>query len=211
MYISEYMTSEPITITTDTSITEARSLLNEHHFRHLPVVDGENHLLGVISDRDLRSAYPSTVSNEAERKQMLDLVQKTPVSEIMTVNCSCLRPDSTLDDALFVFARDKIGALPVLDDEERVVGLFSIRDLTYAYKNLFGVGEKGSVLIAVKDDGSANIMSRLVSLLEANNITFTRLLRVVGKNKEKKIYLRINTFKVVNVHKFLIEEGFDIL
>jgi acetoin utilization protein AcuB len=70
----------------------------------------------------------------------------------MSVDCVGLTPESTLDDALLLFDRDRMGALPVLDDG-RVVGIFSSRDLLAAYKELFGVGEKGSVLLAIEDDG----------------------------------------------------------
>ena len=142
MFISDYMTANPLTISADMLLPEARQLLTECHFRHLPVVDKENRLIGVISDRDLRSAYPSTLLSDSERDKAFRKVEKVSVGEIMSQNCSCLTLDSTLDDALTVFERDKVGALPVVTEEDEVIGIFSMRDLTSAYKKLFGATEK---------------------------------------------------------------------
>jgi len=209
MYISRHMTSDPITVSPDMLLPEARSLLNDYHFRHLPVVDRQGMLVGMLTDRDLRSAYPSSVISDSERRLVYERVEKTTVSEIMSTDCVSVGTDSTLDDALFLFDRDQLGALPVLNDG-RVIGIFSNRDLNAAYKSLFGVGEKGAVLIGLQDDGSPNIMTRVVTLLEKENIPFTRVLRIHNKSEGDTIYLRVNTFKIAAVLDLLEEGGFAI-
>lgn len=211
MYISEHMTHDPLTISPETLLPEARQVLNEYYFRHLPVVDLERKLIGIISDRDLRSAYPSSVTTDYERKNVFERVAKTPVAEIMASPCQFLTLASTLDDALIVFDKHKLGAMPVVDDEMRVVGMFSIRDLTAAYKKLFGMAEKGSILIGISDDGTPGVMSRIVTLLEKHHISFTRLIRMNQGEENAKIYLRINTFRVVAVQNLLKDDGFLLL
>ena len=209
MYISRHMTSDPITVSPDMLLPEARRLLNDYHFRHLPVVDRQGMLVGMLTDRDLRSAYPSSVISDSERRLVYERVEKTSVSEIMSTDCVSVGTDSTLDDALFLFDRDQLGALPVLNDG-RVIGIFSNRDLNAAYKSLFGVGEKGAVLIGLQDDGSPNIMTRVVTLFEKEKIPFTRVLRIHNKNEGDTIYLRVNTFKIAAVLDLLEEGGFAI-
>jgi len=149
MYISRFMIKEPLTATSDLSLPEARRLLNENHFRHLPVVDGQGQLVGMITDRDLRSAYPSSVLTESERIAVYERVEKATVADIMSVDCISLTPDSTLDDALLLFDREGVGALPVLEDG-RVVGIFSSRDLLAAYKELSGWEKKVRYCWALK-------------------------------------------------------------
>ena len=209
MYISRHMTSEPITVSPAMLLPEARTLLNEYHFRHLPVVNEQGELVGMLTDRDLRSAYPSSVITDSERHLIYERVQNTAVSEIMSTQCVSLDIDSTLDDALHLFDRDQLGALPVLDNGV-VVGIFSIRDLTSAYKHLFGVGEKGAVLIGIEDDRSPTIMTRIVTLLEKEEIPFTRLLRTYNEKGGDVIYLRVNTFKIAAVLDLLIDAGFSL-
>jgi len=206
MYISRFMIKEPLTATSDLSLPEARRLLNENHFRHLPVVDGQGQLVGMITDRDLRSAYPSSVLTESERIAVYERVEKATVADIMSVDCISLTPDSTLDDALLLFDREGVGALPVLEDG-RVVGIFSSRDLLAAYKELFGVGEKGSVLLGIEDDGQKGLMTRIVTLLEQHEIPFTRLLRIQDIEHGNRIYLRLNTYKIASVVALLREAG----
>ncbi len=154
MYISRYMIKEPVTVTPEMVLPEARRLLNENHCRHLPVVDRDGQLVGMISDRDLRSAYPSSMLTESERLQVYARVEKAVVADIMTTECITLTPESTLDDALLLFDSEGVGALPVLE-YGRVVGILSSRDLLAAYKVLFGVGEKGSVLLGIEDEGGS--------------------------------------------------------
>jgi acetoin utilization protein AcuB len=190
------------------SLPEARRLLTENHFRHLPVVDRDGQLVGMITDRDLRSAYPSSMLTESERLQVYDRVEKATVADIMSTDCIGLTPESTLDDALLLFDRDRVGALPVLDDG-RVVGIFSSRDLLAAYKGLFGVGEKGSVLLSIEDDGQSGLMTRIVTLLEEHEIHFTRLLRIQDEENGNRIYLRLNTFKIASVANLLREAGIN--
>lgn len=206
MYISRYMIKEPMTASPATLIPEARRLLNENHFRHLPVVDGEGLLVGMISDRDLRSAYPSSMLSESERQQAYERVEKATVADIMSTDCIGLRPESTLDDALLLFDREGVGALPVLEDG-RVVGIFSSRDLLLAYKEIFGVGERGSVLLGIEDDGQKGLMARIVTLLEEHEIPFTRLMRINDEENGHRIYLRLNTFKIAAVLSLLREAG----
>ena len=116
MYILRHMTPDPITVSPATLLPEARALLNEYRFRHLPVVDEYGKLAGIITDRDLRSAYPSSVISDSEQRLVYERVQKTAVSEIMSMECVTLESDATLDDALFLFDREQVGALPVLDE-----------------------------------------------------------------------------------------------
>jgi len=211
MYISEYMTSDPITISSAVFLPEARRILNEFHIRHLPVVDRENRLVGIVSDRDLRSAYPSSVTTRGDKILAFEQVEKTTVADMMTTTCSTLGPDATLDDALLIFDRDKVGGIPVVSEDNVVLGIFSLLDLTAAYRKLFGVAEEGSVLIGIEDDDRDNILSEIVILLEQNGIQLTRLIRLVEKNKTTKIFMRINSKKPLEVYKLLRSKGFSFL
>ncbi len=212
MFIADYMTADPLTITSDTLVSAARRLLDDNHFRHLPVVDEQRKLIGVVSDRDLRSAYPSTVLDEESAEEIFKKVEHTPVSAIMSTNCSCVSIEATLDDALLVFDRDKVGALPVVTEDDVVIGIFSMRDLTAAYKKLFGSAESGSSLIAVLDETkSHNSLSRIAALLEENEVQCSRLIKIGQKSGFDRIYMRIDSFKVGNVYKQLQDSGFTLL
>ena len=212
MFIADYMTADPLTITADTLVPVARGLLDDNHFRHLPVVDEQKKLIGVVTDRDLRSAFPSSTVDDDTFQQMFEVVASTPVANIMSTNCSCVSIEATLDDALLVFDRDKVGALPVVTEDDVVIGIFSMRDLTAAYKKLFGSAESGTSLIAVLDETkNRDSLSRIASILEENDVQCSRLIKIGQSSGFDRIYMRVDSFKVGNVHKHLQDSGFTLL
>ncbi len=211
MYVKYYMTPSPITISPQKKIEEARQLLENYHFRHLPVVDDFGVLQGMVTDRDLRSAYPSSMLDEEERQQMVERVQDIPVVDIMSLNTVVLTTLSTLDDAFLLFEKRTVGALPVVNDRNQVVGIMSFNDVMKAWRSLFGLGEKGSVLVAIEVTESSRSLNRLVKVLEETGVNFTRLIRTDGSGIEPAmIYLRINTFNVRSVYKTIEEVGFKV-
>ena len=93
----------------------------------------------------------------------------------------------------------------------KVVGVFSVADLMNAYRNLFGLGAKGSVLISIEDDRDPQALSKLVRIMEEKRVQFTRLIRADSTDSRKAmIYLRINTYNIRAVYKALEAEGFTI-
>jgi len=211
MYISDYMTPDPITVFSGMSLPEARLTLSENNFRHLPVVDMEKKLIGIITDRDLRSAYPSSVVSQKDKIIAYEQVEQKTVADIMTVSCSTLSPDDTLDDALLIFDRDQVGGIPIVDEIGLVIGIFSLLDLTGAYRKLFGVSHKNSVLVGIEDDGRENILSEISGMFEERGFFLTQIIRLTDKNDTPKIYLRAISNQPLDVYKVLRVKGFTIL
>ncbi|MFU8818840.1 MAG: CBS domain-containing protein [Desulfurivibrio sp.] len=209
MKISQHMSRPALTVPPELSISQARELLRSRDFRHLPVVDDSGILLGMVTDRDLRSAYPSSVLGIAEGKARLEELARTTVSTIMSRTTFTLPVAATLDDALLLLDREQVGALPVVDEANRVVGIFSIRDLTRAYRTLFGLGERGSAMLTLLDDGQPRPLSRLCAALEQADIHFNRLLKAEAEDGCKIIYLRVNTYNLAAVHRIVTAAGFE--
>lgn len=211
MFIHYHMTPTPTTMHPRQTVAEAIEVLASSSFRHLPLVDDEGVLAGMISDRDLRSAQPSSIARSSQREMVENKIMQTRLAEIMTTNCRTLSPMATLDDALLLFQGHKIGALPVLDDEGRLIGMFTIGDLLRAYRGLFGLGDMGSVLISVEDDGDPKALSRLVQVMEEKQISFSRLVRKAATRRTRPmIFLRVNAYNIRSVHKALEAAGFTI-
>ena len=212
MFITQHMTRNPVTVSPETTLPAVRKILEKGRFRHLPVVDEKKRLVGMVTDRDLRSASPSSVLSAEQLKACLAEFDRSPVSAIMSRALFSLSPISTLDDALILLDREKIGALPVLDQEQRVIGMFSMRDLMAAYRRLFGLGERGSAMIVVEHDGRRKPLSRIAKVLEEHEIRFTRLISTEAeKEAPERIYLRVSTYNISAVHHALAEAGFAVV
>ena len=214
MYILRHMTPAPLTVEPDILISEAREILRSNRFRHLPVIDKDWRLVGMVTDRDIRSAYPSSVLSGEELRHELEQVSKTPVSEIMSTDLVNLLPHSTIDDALLLLEKKRVGAIPVLDEKGVIVGIFSVRDLMRAYSRIFGLAEKGSSLITIKDDGEPNVLARIVKILEQKGIPLTRLSRTKLTEDEKSpgiVYIRVQTYNISAVYSVLVSAGFELV
>lgn len=212
MFVHYYMTENPVTISADSTVGRAEKLVSEHCFRHLPVVDEQLHLQGIITDRDIRSAWPSTILKPEERQKVFERVRNQPVKEIMSEAEFFLVQTTTLDDALLLFTTHPVGALPVVDGSNRLVGIFSVNDMMHAYRNLFGLGEKGSMLVAVQDNGEKGLFATLARELEQHNISCTRMVRTPGEqgHAPAAVYLRVNTCKMAQVRKIIEKAGFHL-
>ena len=213
MFVSNYMSCPVITVRPESPLVEVRELLRSHSFRHLPVVDAEQVLIGIVTDRDLRSALPSAFMNEEEKAGYLARFQASTVAAIMTEAVYFIDQRATLDDALLLFDRSRVGALPVVDPGKKVLGILSIRDLLAAYRVLFGLGEKGSRLVAVLDDGQPKVLTRLTEALERRDIPFTRLIKCSeqGEGGLGTIYVRVHTYNNSIIHRVLEEAGFKMV
>ncbi|MDF1577826.1 MAG: CBS domain-containing protein [Desulfurivibrionaceae bacterium] len=209
MFVSNFMSYPVRTVGPDTLVPEARKIMSAASCRHLPVVDESKLLLGIITDRDIRSALPSKVVDQGEMTECLHRFETLPVKRIMTETVTCLTVEATLDDALILFEEHKVGALPVLDADNRIVGILALNDLLKAYKKLFGLGVRGSSLIVVKDNGKPHPLTRLTEILEAREVPFTRLIRTGDNDRDTLIYIRIHTHKLHAIYHALAEAGFE--
>jgi hypothetical protein len=100
--------------------------------------------------------------------------------------------------------------LPVVDEAKHVLGIFSIRDLIKAYTKLYGIGELGSIVIALQHDGQPKPLSRLAHVLEEHDIRFSRLIcsTAFEKGCGEIIYLRVHTYNINAVYLILRKAGF---
>ncbi len=190
MYIKFYMTPNPISITPDTLVPKVKKMFKENSFRHLPVVDNTGRVVGIITDRDIRSAYPSVVASPQEIKSELDRLSETPVAEIMASNVMTLKEDSTLDEVFMLLEHQRVGAYPVVDEDMKLKGMFSLRDLLQACAELLGLKERGTNLIPFKDDGSKDILHRISGLFLELDIPLYKLIRTTTKGHDI-VYARV--------------------
>lgn len=113
--VSALMTTELVTVTIHTPVTEAIGLLRKHHIHHLPVLDPERKLVGMLSHADfLKLSSPGSGLGT--------------VNDIMTPNLAKLEPSDTVRTAANLFTLNKFHALPVVDGET-LVGILTTLDL----------------------------------------------------------------------------------
>jgi acetoin utilization protein AcuB len=122
------MTEDPATIPMTATVGEAVRLLHTLDVRHLPVVDDEGTLVGMLSDRDLRGlTFPEVIGEEYMGE--IQTALEAPVSSIMTSDVVAVEVEDDVALIIELMLDHKIGAVPVVDSDESLVGIVSYVDI----------------------------------------------------------------------------------
>jgi acetoin utilization protein AcuB len=130
MKVVDVMTRNPLIVTPAETIGQADELMTENRIRQLPVAEGSA-LLGIITDRDIRSYLAESLLDPDARAKAL----RTRVSELMTTEPLTLAPDDDLQDAVELLIDEKIGGIPVVDEAEGLVGIVTYVDVLRCFLN----------------------------------------------------------------------------
>jgi acetoin utilization protein AcuB len=164
MLVRDRMTLNPVTITPETSVTDALRLMSEKKIRRLPVVDGQGNLVGIVSDRDLLLASPSPATSLAIW-EIHELLAKLTVEKMMTREVITVPEDTPLEEAARIMADSRIGGLPVMRDRV-LVGIISESDLFKTLLQLLG-GRRPGVRITVSTSGAKGTLAAITGAIFA--------------------------------------------
>jgi acetoin utilization protein AcuB len=138
MQVKDMMSPEPVTINPNRSVYEALLLMYQHDIRRLPVVE-EGKLVGIISDRDIKQVMGRPIlARELEEKEELNV----NVNQVMTHDVIMVEEEADLKEAVELMAENKISGLPVVDHDEKLVGVISSIDVLWYALDLLNRIEK---------------------------------------------------------------------
>lgn len=124
--VSDWMSRGVLAVEAFDSIAVARQVMAKHRVNQLPVVEGEK-LIGIVTDRDIRDAYPTSIMiNRA--KEIDKFAESYTVEEVMSYNVMSVRPQTPLATAVRLLRRHRIGSLPVVE-KEKLVGIITRSDI----------------------------------------------------------------------------------
>ena len=211
MFVSRSMSRKVITVEKETGLLKAKALMREHKIRHLPVVDRERRLVGIVTDRDLRGALPLALFKGSGQPEEEEKYAHLKVADVMTADPLTIQPTHTLQDALLLIQDKKVGAFPVVDDKGYLAGILSVRDLLRAFINVMGIGEPGTLLCIVVEE-KVGQMKKIVDAITEENISMGSILvaRYWEENK-RAVFPYLLTNNVARVKKKLQDLGFEML
>ena len=131
--VSDYMTQKLITVTPQMGVREAYFIMRDEEIRHLPVIDGDE-LIGIISDRQLRRPNWADETPDIEHPYLLS--DDLTVGDVMERDVITCRTYETLSKANKALLNANVGAMPVLDKTDTLVGILSAVDLLGALQDL---------------------------------------------------------------------------
>jgi acetoin utilization protein AcuB len=180
------MTPDPICGHPEMPVTEAQALMRKKNIRHLPIVDEQKNLVGLITQRSLLRALPSDVSSFS-RFEVSYILGKIKVRDIMVEDVMTIEEDTPIEEAARVMADRRIGCLPVTQDGDpstalrlgsgqgsgqRLVGIITDNDLFTTMVDLLGARRPGIRLAVLQPDRPGEIARLSTAIARAGgNLT----------------------------------------
>jgi len=141
MLVKNWMSKPAITIDLEASMNDAIKLLKTHNIKMLPVME-KGKLVGIVTDRDLKRASASDATS-LEIHELLYLISKIKIEEIMTKNPITVPQDYTVEETAEILLKHNISGVPVIDQYRDVVGTITQNDIFRILISLTGVAKRG--------------------------------------------------------------------
>jgi CBS domain-containing protein len=144
MKVSEIMTKEVMTVKRDTSVNEVAKLMGAHDISGVPVVDEDNHVIGIITELDLivrntRLEMPHFIEvmdwgripleRPGHVKERLRHMLGTEAADLMTEKVKTIGPDASVEELAELMVKQRVNPVPVVDETEKLIGIVSRADL----------------------------------------------------------------------------------
>ena len=198
MFVGERMSRPVIAVTPEDPINEVLAMFRNEHIRRAPVMK-EGKLVGIVSERDLLNASPSSATTLSVW-ELNYLISKVKVKNVMTKKVITVDADTPIEEAAKIMADKKIGGLPVVS-AGKVVGIITETDLFKILLELMGARQKATrVTVTVPDQpGELAKITRAIANNGGDFISF-------GIFSGPDAHSRVVTFKAQGIKKEKIRE-----
>jgi acetoin utilization protein AcuB len=210
-FMREKIQKNPVTISPEASFYEARNLIHEKGVRHLPVVDKNNILAGIVTDRDIREAAPSdaTLLSVQELNYLLGKLKvtsfMTPKEKLITIT-----PDTLIEEAVQLMHDNKVGCLPVIEGG-KLYGIFTETDALDHLVDIFGFKQKGTRLTLALEDKPGTMLG-ILEIFKKHNVNIISIVTPSFIVEGKRIAaIRIRTEEYKDLVTELEKANYDVL
>ncbi|GFK96095.1 Inosine-5'-monophosphate dehydrogenase [Fundidesulfovibrio magnetotacticus] len=193
MLVGDWMLKDVTTVTEDVSMVKAGRIMQQRGIRRLPVVDSDGHLIGIVTERDIKAASPSKATS-LDIYDMTRLLSEIKVRDIMTKKPLTIRPDDSVARAAAIMRDNKVGGLPVVDGYDAVVGIITATDIFRLFTMISGVDQGGVHLAAVLPVEKGHL-KQLIDDLRAQDAKIVSILSHLdqGDESKRRVYIRLRS------------------
>jgi acetoin utilization protein AcuB len=206
MIIEEIMNTHVVTLTENDTIEAAIKLMREKKIRHIPILNDQREVIGIVSDRDVKDGTPSIFQSD----KASDEINK-PLKFIMKKDVIIGHPLDFVEEVAALFYEHKIGSLPIVK-EKQLVGIITESDLLHTLVQLTGAHQPGSQ-IEVRVPNKAGILYEVAGIIRKHNANIHSVLVYPDKKDDsyKILVFRVRTMNPVSVINNLNDEGYSVL
>ena len=207
MLVEEIMKTNVITLPPTATIAEALQLLQEHKIRHIPIIDGEECVIGIVSDRDVRDASPSIFAKNPDQSELMNEIQTIMSQPVVTIH-----PMDFVEEIARIFYDEEFACLPVVRDDNKIIGIVTEKDMLNKLIQLTGTHVQSSH-IEVKVPHKPGILPEVAAIFGKRKMNIASVLVYPFKNNPdyKILVFRIQTMNPMPVVQDLREAGYELM
>lgn len=209
MYVKDHMTKNPITITKETSISKALDLMNQGKFHRIPVVDENGKLIGLITEGMVSE---STGKNNTALSiyELNYLLSRTTVDEIMEKNVKTVSGEVFLEEAASIMLENGVSVLPVVTEDNTVVGIITEKDMFEAFVDLMGYKHQGTKFVISCED-KPGIFAKAAKLFADNDANLESCAVYHTEERGTEVVIKATgEISVEDMRKILEDNGFNL-
>jgi len=209
MYIGRIMHTDLITVAPNTTLVEAKKVLEDKTIDHLLVVNSDKKLVGLVSDRDLKQYWASPATSLSTH-ELNYLLEKVVVSMIMVKTVVTVPTSTTIERAALIMQQHRISSLPVMENDE-LVGIITSTDVMGVLLDAIGISDN-SIRLGVFVNDTIGKLSEITETLKDGGINIQSLFCWPEKNHDNitQLVLRIAADDGAKAKEVLNEKGFKV-
>ncbi|MBZ2022378.1 CBS domain-containing protein [Streptococcus sanguinis] len=187
MAVKDFMTRKVVYISPNTTIAHAADMMREQKLHRLPVIENDQ-LVGLVTEGTIAEASPSKATS-LSIYEMNYLLNKTKVGDVMIRDVVTISQFASLEDATYLMLKNKIGILPVVDNE-LLYGVITDRDIFKAFLEVSGYGEEG-VRLRFVTENKVGVLEQIIRLLVEENLNISNTVNIPRKDGKVVIEVQL--------------------
>ena len=208
MYVKDHMTVNPVTITVDTPLSKALEIMGKNHFHRLPVVDENQKLIGLITEGLVNDTSGKNATS-LSIYELNYLLSRTQAKDIMIRDVHTISPMVFLEEAAEVMLENTVNVLPVVDEENYVVGIITEKDIFLTFVDLMGLKRQGTRFVMLIDD-KPGVFAQVTKLFAQENANVENIAVYHTDRGSEVVVKATGEVAVDKMTKILQDAGFNI-
>ena len=206
MYVKNYMSTDVVTITPDTTVIKALDLMRQHDIHRLPVVV-KGQLVGLLTESVIAKNSPSTATSLSVH-ELNYLLNKTTAADIMIRRVITTSPDALLEQAASEMPNMDVGVLVVMDHAQ-LVGIITDKDIFEAFIDINGYYTSGTRFVVEVVDDKAGILEDIGETTAKHNWSITQM-NVYHLDDKTNVVVHVDTQDSEEVARVFQEKGYKV-
>lgn len=206
MDVNNYMSKDLVTIEAGTKILDALDLMKKHNIHRLPVVEGDR-MIGLVTEGIISRNTPSTMTS-LDMREVTYLLNRTSANDIMEKNVITINKEALLEEAAVNMRKNAIGVLPVVEGDNKLVGIITEKDIMDAFVDVLGFYTPGVRLVINVPEDRKGVLEEITDFFAEAEISIQQI--AVYRKDDIQIVIQVDSDDVTGIQKNLEAQGYNV-